>query len=279
MQRSRAQEASITKRLAERQPQRQQTTERTIDHQHPIEPTVDHQHPTGRLADTPEQIDDIKRRAELMRHEGANEATIVKQIATETLGSEGAYNHPTLASQTREQEIDEILHKTRQRQLDEQRQNNGSTATETATSGTGSSEPLPTLTLASEIIPGMLSDDAHAQLSEVLSSWGMADADIEDTLRWATFSPGLVDMSSDDPEMPPGLGILVDESEDEDLARLFALRERLDDDQFLEQWEVSPERAARVVLDPTGPQAMFRYAMTIERPERIERRFLFFVRF
>ncbi len=124
----------------------------------------------------------------------------------------------------------------------------------------------------------MLSDDAHAQLSEVLSSWGMADADIEDTLRWATFSPGLVDMNSDDPEMPPGLGILVDESEDEDLARLFALRERLDDDQFLEQWEVSPERAARVVLDPTGPQAMFRYAMTIERPERIERRFLFFVR-
>ncbi len=122
MQRSRAQQASITKQLADRQPQRQQTTERTIDHQHPIEPTVDHQHPTGRLADTPEQIDDIKRRADLMRHEGANEAMIVKQIATETLGSEGAYNHPTLASQTREQEIDEILHKTRQRQLDEQRQ-------------------------------------------------------------------------------------------------------------------------------------------------------------
>jgi hypothetical protein len=126
-------------------------------------------------------------------------------------------------------------------------------------------------------MPGMLSDDAHAQLSEVLSSWGMADADIEDTLRWATFSPGVVDMNSDDPEMPPGLGILVDESEDEDLARLFALRERLDDDEFLGQWEVSPDRAARVVLDPTGPQAVFRYAMTIERPERIERRFLFLV--
>jgi hypothetical protein len=123
----------------------------------------------------------------------------------------------------------------------------------------------------------MLSNDAHAQLSEVLSSWGMADADIEDTLRWATFSPGVVEMQSDDPEMPPGLGILVDQSEDEDLARLFALRERLDDDEFLEQWEVSSERAARVVLDPTGPQAVFRYAMTIERPERIERRFLFLV--
>jgi hypothetical protein len=105
----------------------------------------------------------------------------------------------------------------------------------------------------------------------------MADADIQDTLRWATFSPGVVEMNSDDAEMPPGLGILVDESEDEDLARLFALRERLDDDEFLAQWEVSPERAARVVLNPTSPQAVFRYAMTIERPERIERRFLFLV--
>jgi len=123
----------------------------------------------------------------------------------------------------------------------------------------------------------MLSDEAHAQLSEVLSSWGMADADVEDTLRWATFCPGLVEMKSDDPEMPPGLGILVDESEDEDLARLFAIRERLDDDEFLADWEVSSTPTARVVLDPTSPQAVFRYAMTIERPERIERLFLFLV--
>jgi hypothetical protein len=33
----------------------------------------------------------------------------------------------------------------------------------------------------------------------------------------------------------------------------------------------------RVVLDPTSPQAVVRCAMTIERPERIERRFLFLV--
>jgi hypothetical protein len=62
----------------------------------------------------------------------------------------------------------------------------------------------------------MLSDEARAQFSEALSSWGMADADIEDTLRWATYCPGLVDMKSDDPEMPRGLGIVVDESEDDD---------------------------------------------------------------
>jgi hypothetical protein len=105
----------------------------------------------------------------------------------------------------------------------------------------------------------------------------MTDADIEDTLRWATFCPGLVDMKSDDPEMPRGLGIIVDESEDEDLARLFALRERLDDDEFLEQWQVSSTTTARAALDPGSPQGVFRYAITIERPEQIERRFLFLV--
>jgi hypothetical protein len=123
----------------------------------------------------------------------------------------------------------------------------------------------------------MLSDAAHAQLAKALSAWGMTDADVEDTLRWSTFSPGLIEMKSDDPEMPPGVAILVDESEDDDLARLFALRERLDDDEFLAQWEISPDRAARVVLNPAGPQAVFRYAMSIERPERVERRFLFLV--
>jgi hypothetical protein len=123
----------------------------------------------------------------------------------------------------------------------------------------------------------MLSDEAHTQFNEALSSWGMAAADIEDTLRWATFCPGLVDMKSDDPEMPRGLGIIVDETQDEDLARLFGLREQLDDDEFLADWKVSSNSTARVVLDPTGPQALFRYAITIERPERIERRFLFLV--
>jgi hypothetical protein len=84
-------------------------------------------------------------------------------------------------------------------------------------------------------------------------------------------------MKSDDPEIPRGLGIVVDEREDEELALLFALRERLDDDEFLADWEVSSNSTARVVLDPTSPQAVLRYAITIERPERIERRFLFLV--
>jgi hypothetical protein len=124
---------------------------------------------------------------------------------------------------------------------------------------------------------GMLSEGAHAHFTEVLSAWGTANVDIEDTLRWATFCPCVVELISDDPELPPCVGIVIDETQDEDLARLFALRERLDDDEFFANWEVSPNRAARIVLDPESPQALFRYAITVERPERIERRFLFIV--
>ncbi len=123
----------------------------------------------------------------------------------------------------------------------------------------------------------MLDEAEHAHFSEVLSAWGMARADIEDTLRWATFGPGAVEMSSSDPQMPAGLGIVVDETRDEELARMFTLREHTGDDEFMAQWQVSTTRTARTVLDPTSPQAVFRYAISIERPERIERRFLFLV--
>jgi hypothetical protein len=123
----------------------------------------------------------------------------------------------------------------------------------------------------------MLEEQAHARLTEVLRGWGISRTDAEDTLRWATFGLGLVEMISDDPELPPGVGIVIDEAQDEDLARMFALRERLDDEAFMAQWEVSRTRAARVVLDPRSHQGIFRYSITIERPERIERRFLFLV--
>lgn len=105
----------------------------------------------------------------------------------------------------------------------------------------------------------------------------MALADIEDTLRWATFDRGLAVIGTTDPTMPPSLGIVVNAGLDDDLARLFALRERLADDEFLAQWEVSAATVARVVLDPTSPQALLRYGVPIERPQQIERRFLFLV--
>lgn len=76
---------------------------------------------------------------------------------------------------------------------------------------------------------------------------------------------------------PPVLGIVVDEEQDEELARLFAIREELEDDAFLAQWELSSHTASRVLLDPRGPRAVWRYTIGIERPERLERQFLFLV--
>jgi hypothetical protein len=73
------------------------------------------------------------------------------------------------------------------------------------------------------------------------------------------------------------VAIIVDETQDEELAKLFALRERLADDEFLAQWKSSPDRAARTLLDPSGPRALLRYTIAIERPERVERQFLFLV--
>lgn len=58
---------------------------------------------------------------------------------------------------------------------------------------------------------------------------------------------------------------------------MFAIRERLDDDEFLAQWQPAGQRASRVLLDSTGPHALLRYTIGIERPEQIERQFLFLV--
>jgi hypothetical protein len=123
----------------------------------------------------------------------------------------------------------------------------------------------------------MLDKDMYTHFRRALKAWGMTRVEIDNTLRWATLGPGLAQMTATDPGIPQGLGIVIDEARDADLARLFALRERLDDDEFLAQWESSPASAARVVMDPASPQALLRYTLVIERPERVERRFLFLV--
>ena len=112
MQSSRAQEASITRELAERQPQRQQTAQREPER----EPTSD------RVIDTPEQIDDIERRAELMRDQGADEATIVKQIAQEGSDPDAKWTRTNQQEQGAVREIGNIIEEMRQRQLDWDRQ-------------------------------------------------------------------------------------------------------------------------------------------------------------
>jgi conjugative relaxase-like TrwC/TraI family protein len=96
MKRSRVQEASISKEVA---------------------PIPDR---NGRLITAPEQIDEIERRAESMRHEGADEAAIIKQIAQEDASPHAKSTRTPEDERRYEREIGEIVEKQRQRQLDEE---------------------------------------------------------------------------------------------------------------------------------------------------------------
>jgi conjugative relaxase-like TrwC/TraI family protein len=163
MKRSRAQEASITKQIADRNgpytPERtpaleagitRQTVRGTPGRSPEITPAAitesrrreiqgvseaqrkqqrDWERDTNpdrnnRLITKPEQIEEIERRAELMRREGAEEITIVKQIAQEDSDPDTKWTRPTQDTQKYAREIDEILKKQRQRQLDRAQQQN-----------------------------------------------------------------------------------------------------------------------------------------------------------
>lgn len=129
MQRSRAQEASITKRLADRTTSiTKRLADRTTERHRTAQP-----HPTperdpelertnDRVIDTPQQIEHIERQALLMRDQGVDEATIVKEIAQEHSNPDATGTRTTQDKRRYEREIAEILEKQRQRQLDWDRQ-------------------------------------------------------------------------------------------------------------------------------------------------------------
>jgi predicted transcriptional regulator len=122
MQRSRAQEASITKRLAERITGRHHTPdhgpERTTEPQHPVQREPERERTGERVIDTPQQIDDVERRAELMRDQGADEATIAKQIAKEHSDPDAKWTRTNQEEQGAVREIGNIVEEMRRRRPD-----------------------------------------------------------------------------------------------------------------------------------------------------------------
>jgi hypothetical protein len=115
MKRSRAQEATITKNVAESGLERQQATERPQQREHAID--------VGR-GDAGEQAKEIQAIGHLAEHlrcnEGASEATITKEIAKQTAGHEADLERNTQAQAEHERHIDKVLHQQRQRLLDEE---------------------------------------------------------------------------------------------------------------------------------------------------------------
>jgi conjugative relaxase-like TrwC/TraI family protein len=146
MRRSRAQEASITKEIAEQTPERSAETAdqspdvsshskgtqatggemdqvlqarqgRQLEWQNAID--VDH---NGDVNEQAEEIQAIEDLAESMRNQGASEETITKEIAELTARSEHDLQPHTQALTEHERYIDKVLDQQRQRLLDEEQQ-------------------------------------------------------------------------------------------------------------------------------------------------------------
>ncbi len=115
MQRSRAQEASITKKIAKRGPERQQATERPQQREHAT--NVDR---SGDVGEQAREVEAIEHLAEHLRNEGASEATITQEIAKQTAGREVDLERNTQAQAEHERYIDQVLQQQRQRLLDEE---------------------------------------------------------------------------------------------------------------------------------------------------------------
>jgi conjugative relaxase-like TrwC/TraI family protein len=125
MKRSRAQEASITKQLAQptthrhTDPPRERTPE--IDRPtanpspHTGEPTPDR---TGDLNEKAREVETIENLAEQLRREGADEPTITQEIAKQTAGPGAAWERNTQAQRDHEKHIESVLDKQRKQLID-----------------------------------------------------------------------------------------------------------------------------------------------------------------
>jgi hypothetical protein len=138
MRQSGAQEATITRETVQPTPERtpeiapadvtqsrQQEIQEVIEAQRQRQLNWEPNTSTNRenrIITTPEQSEQIERRADFMRREGADEITIIKQIAQEDTDPDTKWTHTNQDKQRYEQEIGEIVKQQRQRQLDQQQQ-------------------------------------------------------------------------------------------------------------------------------------------------------------
>ncbi len=123
----------------------------------------------------------------------------------------------------------------------------------------------------------LLSAEERERLTALLTEWDAPPQLIQDTLTDAAFGPGVMALQPDDPALRPGIGIIVDEERDPDLARLFERRGLLDDQSFIADWEAGPRPHTRVLLCPHGPEAMLAYTIEVIRPITLTRTFLLLI--
>src|SRR5947209_122184 len=123
----------------------------------------------------------------------------------------------------------------------------------------------------------VLSAEEHAKLANTMAGWGADAGTIAAILEHGVFGPGSIAMRPDDPELGTGVGLIVDEDRDPELATLFDRRRRILDDQaFFADWTVAPVQVG-TVLSPHAPEALLAYSIGLERPWPLRRTFLLLV--
>jgi transcriptional regulator with XRE-family HTH domain len=119
----------------------------------------------------------------------------------------------------------------------------------------------------------LLSAQEQEQLTTTLTRWGADPDTIADTLSDAAFVPGLAGIQSADPEIGPGVAIMIDEQRDPQIASLFRTRAERDDQAFVADWKVDRTHT-RVLPAPNAPEALIAYTIIISKPTPLTRTYL-----
>jgi hypothetical protein len=123
----------------------------------------------------------------------------------------------------------------------------------------------------------LLRPDERRLLASTLAEWGASPPVVEDTLRYAVFGPGVAGVEAQPGKPDHDVAIMVDDERDVELARLFELRRRLDDESFVAEWGIDSPAHIRVLACPTAPEALCAYSVEIARPVVVRRTFLLLV--
>lgn len=124
--------------------------------------------------------------------------------------------------------------------------------------------------------PELMARLERARLRRILADWGVPPRQLDELLRHAVFGPGGVGLGDEGSEC--GVGLMIDERRDPELARLFDWRASVDDQTFVTEWESEGEPAtARALLCPHAPEAIYAYTVRVRAPVALTRTFLLWV--
>ena len=122
--------------------------------------------------------------------------------------------------------------------------------------------------------PELMARLERGRLRRMLGDWGVPPRELSELLEHAVFGPGGSGLGDEGSEC--GVGLMIDERRDPELAWLFDWRASIDDQTFVTEWEVEPA-TARALLCPYAPEAIYAYTVRVRAPVALTRTFLLWV--